>query len=105
MTLFAVRTTLARSTMVGRRQMSTTPKLHRAADKWPGFLKERPPKDHLDEHVSHYGRRSDMREKDCNYLARFFFEFSTNFDLTNVFLSSHLVTCSCFVPRFAALVW
>ena len=34
-----------------RRQMSSTPKMHKASDKWAELTKNRPPKDHLDEHV------------------------------------------------------
>lgn len=61
MTPLAARSTLWRSagTQAARRQMSTAPKMHKATDKWAGFVKERPPKDHLDEHVSLNGRQSD----------------------------------------------
>jgi hypothetical protein len=32
--------------------MSTEPKIHKAKDKWAEFEGQRPPKDHLDTHVS-----------------------------------------------------
>jgi hypothetical protein len=37
---------------VARRQMSTEPKMHKAKDNWADLVNKRPPKDHLDEHVS-----------------------------------------------------
>lgn len=45
----ALRTAAVRS--AARRQMSTEPKMHTAKDKWADFAGQRPPKDHLDEHV------------------------------------------------------
>ena len=49
------RTSLVRTAatrVVARRQISSEPTLHKAKDKWADLLKTRPPKDHMDEHVS-----------------------------------------------------
>jgi hypothetical protein len=48
-----LRTAAART--VARRQMSAEPKMHKSKDKWADMLSQRPPKDHLDEHVSRIG--------------------------------------------------
>jgi hypothetical protein len=49
-----LRTAAART--VARRQMSAQPKMHKSKDKWADMLSQRPPKDHLDEHVSRIDR-------------------------------------------------
>ena len=53
---FATRSSLVRAAAATRgvavRNMATEPKAHKAKDMWAEFKKSRPPKDHLDEHVS-----------------------------------------------------
>eukprot|EP00429_Kryptoperidinium_foliaceum_P010284 CAMPEP_0176003774 /NCGR_PEP_ID=MMETSP0120_2-20121206/1348_1 /TAXON_ID=160619 /ORGANISM="Kryptoperidinium foliaceum, Strain CCMP 1326" /LENGTH=92 /DNA_ID=CAMNT_0017336429 /DNA_START=108 /DNA_END=386 /DNA_ORIENTATION=+ len=47
----ASRSLRSTATLAGRRQMSTTPKMHKASDKWADFVKQRPPKSHVEEHL------------------------------------------------------
>lgn len=53
---FAARSTLVRTATAARagctRNMSSEAKLHKAKDMWAELQKTRPPKDHMDEHVS-----------------------------------------------------
>jgi hypothetical protein len=62
MSPIAARSALLRSAAartVARRQMSAQPKMHKSKDKWADMISQRPPKDHLDEHVSRIGINCD----------------------------------------------
>ena len=47
----SVRAVRSTGALVGRRQMSTTPKMHKASENWAAFVKQRPPKSHTESHV------------------------------------------------------